>query len=75
MSKSETLTTIIGIIVGGLLLFGLGSCGYDLVIDNRERKQDKIEQCIDKGYGGMVELSDGRSFVCTGGAVDGGSTD
>lgn len=69
MSTRDSIVAVVGMITAVVLLFGLGSCVRDYNLDNRDRKQQKIEQCIKSGYGGMIELSDGRSFVCVGGAV------
>lgn len=69
MSTRDSIVVVIGMLIAAVLLVGLGSCTYNYNLDNRERKQQKIEQCVKNGYGGMIELSDGRSFVCVGGAT------
>lgn len=71
-STKQTIVYIVAILAALAVVVGIGLFAYTLTLDSRDRKQQKIEQCIDEGYGGMVELSDNRSFVCTGGGVERG---
>jgi hypothetical protein len=66
MHNRDYVAMIIAGIVLAALLFGLGSCAYNLSVDGRERKQQIVEKCLDNGYGGVINLSDGKSWVCTG---------
>lgn len=69
MNTRDSVVTVIGMVITAVLLLSMGSCVYNYNLDNRDRKQQKIEQCIKNGYGGMIELNDGRSFICTGGGT------
>jgi len=70
MNKRDFIATIVSVLTAGVLLFGAGSCGYHLSIDNRERNQEKVEQCLSNGYGGAIKLTDGSGWVCVGGGVN-----
>lgn len=68
MQLGKGLIAFIALLLA-VVIVGLGGCAYSLTIDSRERKQQKIQQCVERGYGGMIELNDGRSFICTGGGI------
>jgi hypothetical protein len=68
LTTKQAIVYVIAILVTGILLFSAGSCTYSYNLDNRDRKQHRQDQCVDQGFGGVVELSDGRSYVCVGSA-------